>query len=119
MRGLSLPTVALALMLVAPAAAAHDTGLDGLYAETDDATHVCHHLRVEYWSELIERAWNEIWLLRYDHARPKQHDAKQSERLRKLARSHRRGLEAQREYSALTSDRAKRYGCDPWPQVVR
>ena len=114
MTRLILPTVALALMLAAPAAA-HDTGLDGLYTETDDDAHVCHHLRVDFWNDMIGRGLSEIWLLRYDHARPKQHDARQSELVRKSVRSRRRGLEAQRKSFAVLQRQAKRHGCGPWP----
>ena len=114
MKGLSLPSAALALMLSTPVAS-HDTGLDGLYVETDDDAHVCHHMQVQFWSEMIERATAEIWQLRYDHARPKQPNAKLSEGVRELAQVHRRGLETKRNGFAVLSDRAKLYGCDPWP----
>lgn len=111
---LTLPTVALSLMLAAPTAA-HDTGLDGLYTGTGDDAHKCHHLRVEYWTSMVDRAMSEIWLLRYDHARPKEDNPRLSELRQKLSRSRRGALETIRETFATMQNQAKLHGCDPWP----
>ncbi len=113
MKGLSLPAAALVLMLAAPAAA-HDTGLDDLYTETDDDAHKCHHLRVECWSTMINLASQEIWLLRYDHARPKESNPKLSQLRQKMVQSRRKGLEASREAFSVMQNRAKLSGCAPW-----
>lgn len=114
MRRPILPAVALALV-VAASAAAHDTGLDGLYTGTDDDAHKCHHLQVAYWNDMIERALGEMWLLRYGHARPKQLNSDLSEAQKKLARSAREGLDTKRKAFAVKKELAKLYGCVPWP----
>ena len=114
MRRPILPAVALTLVLAVPAAA-HDTGLDGLYTGTGDDAHKCHHLRVEYWTGMIGRATNEIWMLRYDHARPNEDNPSLSELRQKMARSRRGALEVERESFATMQRQAKLYGCDPWP----
>ena len=96
-------------------AAAHDTGLDRLYLDSSDPAHRCHHLRIEYWDQMIDLSRQNIRLMRYRHARPKIEDSRISEVQLKVMAAVAQGKRRMEESLDILERQARNFGCQPWP----
>lgn len=113
--------IALATLLAASAASAHDVSQDWAYTNPSDQAHWCHHLRVAHWAESAELASKKanlaitrVKLFRARHARPSRETVDYlAKRVNAIAREVQFSEDVLLLLNAAAT--AKKLNCQPWP----
>ena len=107
-------TLVLTVIIASVPTHAHDISQDSRFESLSNPAHRCHHMRVLYWTEMLELAGSRIETLRYSHS-PDIGGGKDGElAMQSMALSDQLS-KVQRRYLDKLHEKAIKAGCYPWP----